>query len=111
MLPIQEGVRTSHVLLSYPLGPRHWLTAFQGKTYTNALSSLIGDARSNILVVYGDQDEFTPSASYESWAQSLNASAEDGQGRLKVVKIDDGTHFWRGEDGERMKEVVSGWLP
>ncbi|KAI0925587.1 hypothetical protein AcW1_007991 [Taiwanofungus camphoratus] len=113
LLPALPGLRISHVLLSYPLGPRHWLTAFHGKAYTKALITLINNNRSNVLLLYGDCDEFTPAESYDAWAHKLVQETEGGQqGRLKIVKIDSGTHFWRESDcARRLIETIEQWLP
>lgn len=43
-VPLTAGLRTTYVLLSYPLGPRHWLTAFRGKTFDNMLRELVSGA-------------------------------------------------------------------
>ncbi|KAL6301357.1 alpha/beta-hydrolase [Sparassis latifolia] len=114
VLPVLPNVKTSHVLLSYPLGPRHWLTAFRGKAYTSALQALIQDPHSNVLILFGDDDEFTDSESYETWSKSLlEVSGANGvERRLKVVKIDGATHFWReGDAARRLMDIVEKWLP
>jgi hypothetical protein len=59
--------------------------------------------------VYGDHDEFTGEASYETWAGELQRVATEAD--LKVVKVENATHFWRGEQGEQLREVVERWLP
>ncbi|OCH84088.1 alpha/beta-hydrolase [Obba rivulosa] len=111
-MPALPNIKTSHVLLSYPLGPRHWLTAFRGKTYTAALRSLVQDPHSNVLVLHGDHDDFTSSDVYAAWAQSLVADETNNQGRLEVVQIEHGSHFWREEQAKKkLLEVVSRWLP
>ncbi|KAH9944820.1 Alpha/Beta hydrolase protein [Amylocystis lapponica] len=108
---VMLGVRTSHVLLSYPLGPRHWLTAFQGKTYTATLRALIKSRDAHVLVLYGDQDEFTPVESYDVWAATLQDEANDAEGSLQVVKVEGGTHFWRAPaQAERIVEEIVQWV-
>lgn len=104
----------SHILLSYPYGPRSWLTAFRGKTYTSALNALLRDPRANVLVVYGDQDEFTGDSSYDAWVEGLKAEAkEEDSAALKVVKIEGATHFWTDHHDARRKmlEATADWLP
>ncbi|KAI0649008.1 alpha/beta-hydrolase [Trametes meyenii] len=101
MFPVLQDVDTSHVLLSYPLGPRHWLTAFHTGRYTTALHNLVRDPKSNVLIIYGDDDNFTDVESYDAWAaivQNLHTGGEEvtlGRGNLKVVKIKNASHFWR----------------
>jgi len=111
-MPVLPNVKTSHLLLSYPLGPRHWLTAFHGKTYTTALGNLVRDPNSNVLVVYGDQDNFTSSDMYTAWLEQLKAGAEPYQGSLQIARIPQGSHFWREEDAQtELVKVVLDWLP
>lgn len=86
----------SHILLSYPLGPRTLLTAFRGGHYASTLESLLRDPRSNVLVVYGDRDEFTGVENYDAWANSLRAISDRHGGKecLEIAKVDGGNHFW-----------------
>ena len=115
--PILDDVKTSHILLSYPMGPRHWLTAFRGHRYTTALQSLVNDPRSNVLIIYGDNDNFTTVESYDAWVASLRdvhpvGKAAPSRGKLEVVKVRGASHFWREEEAvDRLIEVVRGWLP
>lgn len=106
MLP--PPVKTAHVLLSYPLGPRGWLTMFHSNSYTTKLVELVHDENSNVLVIFGDEDEFTSVSKYRIWGEQLQG---DTNGRLELVEITGGTHFWRGEAGEQLESVVQGWLP
>lgn len=110
---LPEPIKTSHILLSYPLGPRSWLTAFRGKHYTSALNSLLHDSRSNVLVIYGDQDEFTGVEGYDAWADALEeGSQEEGKGELHVERIHGATHFWTDQNDARrqMLQAVTEWV-
>ncbi|KII89869.1 hypothetical protein PLICRDRAFT_91014 [Plicaturopsis crispa FD-325 SS-3] len=110
----QPEIKTSHILLSYPLGPRSFLTLFKSSAYTAALKTLLRDKSSNVLVVYGDRDEFTSVQSYDAWAEELEKAAQPGgetAGSLSIVKVPDGSHFWGGECGSQMQRAVSAWLP
>jgi uncharacterized protein len=95
-----------HILLSYPLGPRGLLTAFHTQTYKKKLQELVQDASSNVLILFGDVDEFTGEASYDAWAEELMKSAGGNQERVKVEKIQNGTHFWMGRPAAMMREMV-----
>lgn len=53
--PTLPGIRTKHMLLSYPLGPRGWLTFFHTRTYSTQLKNLIRNPEADVLVVFGDQ--------------------------------------------------------
>ncbi|TFK75129.1 alpha/beta-hydrolase [Pluteus cervinus] len=105
-------VKTSHILLSYPLGPRSWLTCFRSQTYQKKLQELVQNPESNILVVFGDQDEFTSASQYQDWGRLLESLvADEGNKRLQIVEVPQATHFWRGRDMDALVEKVSGWLP
>lgn len=77
---------------------------FNSKTYQRKLEDLIQDDGSNLLVIYGDQDEFTSIVNYERWSQQLDKAG--GQG-LRIVGVRGGTHFWHGRAGETMKQCVT----
>ena len=100
-------IKTSHLLLSYPLGPRSFLTLFHGGTYTDRLNRLINDPRSNVLIVYGDRDEFTAVETYEGWVAELRKN--DGEFRAELVQ--GATHFWTSRSGQRLKEIIKDWVP
>ncbi|KAF5372747.1 hypothetical protein D9615_010095 [Tricholomella constricta] len=91
--PILPTIKTSHVLISYPLGPRGWLTLFHTGTYSARLKELIQNVDSNVLIIYGDRDEFTGVSKYRGWRQSLE---EESGGQLRIVEIERASHFWRG---------------
>ncbi|KAI0033538.1 Alpha/Beta hydrolase protein [Vararia minispora EC-137] len=109
-------VRTSHVLISYPLDVRGWLSLFNGRTYQAGFESLMCNPESRILVIFGDRDEFTGMSSYDRWIQRLQRIATHGQTRtevgssLRTVRIGGGTHFWRGDDLTRMIAAVEEFL-
>ncbi|KZT01385.1 alpha/beta-hydrolase [Laetiporus sulphureus 93-53] len=110
--PLLPEPRVSHVLLSYPLGARHWLTAFHGKNYTDALTSLIRDRLSNVLIIYGDRDEFTSAEQYEQWLEALNRDTQGERGSLQTAKVENATHFWREQNAvDRLVEAIESWLP
>lgn len=81
------------------------LTLFHGTTYAEGLDGLVRNRESNVLVVYGNADEFTGEERYDEWRKELERAAV---GNLRVVKVEGGTHFWR--DGE-MIQVIEQWLP
>lgn len=90
-----SSVKVTHILLSYPLGPRSWLTAFRGRRYTATLNALVRDPRANVLVIYGDRDEFTGVQSYDDWAESLRReNAGGGKAHLQILRIEGANHFW-----------------
>jgi len=83
------------------------LTLFHGRTYNDHLHKLINDPQSNILIVHGDQDEFTGAETYEGWVAELRKN----EGEFRVELVQGATHFWTLGAGQRLKEVVNGWVP
>ncbi|EMD33942.1 hypothetical protein CERSUDRAFT_55817 [Gelatoporia subvermispora B] len=111
-IPVHPDVQTSHILLSYPIGPRHWLTAFHGRSYAAALRGLVRDPRSNVLIVYGDRDDFTSSDVYDTWMNGIVADAKGSEGHLEVTQIEGATHFWREEaPHSHLIALLSRWIP
>ncbi|KAF7985722.1 hypothetical protein HWV62_2318 [Athelia sp. TMB] len=104
-------LNTRHILISYPLGVRGLITLFRTGSYAASLSALLHDPTSNVLVVYGTQDEFTSEQSYNSWAGKLCTEVGDGTGRLEVHKVEDANHFWAGAARQELVRAVEGWLP
>jgi len=106
---LPSEIRTFHILLSYPLGPRALLTGFHSKTYTQKLKDLIQDSRSNVLIVYGDCDEFTGDTRYGSWVEELRKDSSSGS--LRIARIEGATHFWGGHSAQNLGEIVVDWIP
>ncbi|CDO74664.1 hypothetical protein BN946_scf184828.g4 [Trametes cinnabarina] len=114
----KSDVDTAHILLSYPLGPRQWLTAFHSHRYETALHDLVSDPRAKLLVIYGDQDDFTSVHNYDSWVNALHNHRAEKEGTgsppgsLEVVKIEGASHFWReSQPLNRLVEVVKSFVP
>lgn len=103
MFPVLSSVqvKTFHLLISYPLGPRPWLTLFNSSSYTRALDELLQHPGSNVLLIYGDKDEFTSHGKYQEWASDM-------RGNVEIVE--NGSHFWGGLSGEILVEAVKKWL-
>jgi hypothetical protein len=85
------------------------LTLFHTKTYAAALNRLIQNPAANVLIIYGSQDEFTGETSYDAWRNELEGV--NGEGLLRVVKVENATHFWRGRSAEELRLVITQWLP
>jgi len=83
------------------------LTLFHGGTYTSRLNELINDPQSNILIVHGDRDEFTSAETYEGWVTELRKNS----GEFRVEVVQGATHFWTSRSGQRLMEIVKGWVP
>ncbi|KAL5525994.1 hypothetical protein ACEPAG_7332 [Sanghuangporus baumii] len=119
-LSTPSEIKTSHILLSYPLGPRAWLTLFRSKFYDEALNTLARDPKAHILIIYGDRDDFTRVESYREWSDKLEILGKEGlnddrnasAGRVSVSSIEGGSHFWAQDrnTAEEMLNVVQRWL-
>ncbi|KAI9463226.1 Alpha/Beta hydrolase protein [Lactarius psammicola] len=130
-------IRTAHVLISYPLGPRGLLTAFHTGTYQRALEDLVRQPAARVLICYGDADDFTGAEAYEVWVEALgklavgteeggggggeganegeveqdeSGTVEQGGDGLEVVRIPQATHFWGGHAGSGLIEAVTQFL-
>jgi len=102
--PNIAALRISHVLISYPLGPRSWLTMFHSSTYATCLKDLTSHPESNVLIAHGDQDEFTSKITYEKWVLDIRSP------HTRVIQVPGGSHFWRGTDGDRLIDEIQTWL-
>ncbi|KAI0684706.1 alpha/beta-hydrolase [Cytidiella melzeri] len=111
--PDFANIKFSHILLSYPLGPRSWLTAFRSGHYTKALTDLLHNPQSNVLVVYGDHDNFTSVESYDMWADGLKHEVEGTNcGKLDVKKVERANHFWASDTArDNMLQCIQEWVP
>ncbi|KAI9458769.1 alpha/beta-hydrolase [Russula earlei] len=75
-------LRTAHVLISYPLGPRALLTALRSRTYQRALEDLVRQPTARVLLCDG----------------------------LEVVRIPGASHFWGGQAMKGLIEAVTRFL-
>ncbi len=83
---------------------------FRTSHYQAQLEGLLKDDRSNVLVAYGDKDEFTGVSNYKGWAEQLIKAALKSN-RLRIVEIQNASHFWRGHTGLELAQMLGGWLP
>ncbi|KAJ2936582.1 hypothetical protein H1R20_g511, partial [Candolleomyces eurysporus] len=107
--------KTAFVLLSYPLGPRSFLTLFKGSHYDQKLDELITDTKSKVFVAFGGRDEFTSFDRYKTWVEQLKSKADTAatQGNseaLRVLSVPEASHFWLDESNDRLCAELSSWL-
>jgi alpha/beta superfamily hydrolase len=103
---LSPAITVSHILLSYPLSPMAFLTAFHHNTHAAALQRLISNESARVLVVYGDHDEFTAEGKYDTWSQGLIA----GGRKVDIHKVKGANHFWHGQSMSSLLDIVSNWL-
>ncbi|KIY44133.1 hypothetical protein FISHEDRAFT_78048 [Fistulina hepatica ATCC 64428] len=123
MYPMHPSIKTTHIFISYPLGPRAWLTLFHSRTYAVRLEALLRTPSSHVLALFGDQDEFTSSRNYHAWAtelQALNSNESDciqverydpgciGDVRIGFLSFKNVSHFWRGNEVD-LASAVRDW--
>jgi len=106
---LPSPVRTSHILLSYPLDKRALLTLFHSNAHATALKSLLQSDQSNVLVVCGDHDEFTTCESYKAWIDELRECAGASES-LETHLVHGATHFWRDYDAVELRQKVENWV-
>jgi len=107
---LPSHIKTSYVLLSYPLGPRGLLTMFHSSMYSSALTALLRDVRVRLLVVHGDRDEFSGHSQYESWAESLKTT-EGIRAQLRIVMVTGAGHFWHARTSRgALKDALEVWI-
>lgn len=92
-----------------------FLTMFRGASYTAALERLVADHSTRVLCIHGDADQFTGASTYSAWSERLDHKAsESGENEappLRVVVIEGGDHFWRGEAQRKaMMAAVAEWV-
>jgi alpha/beta superfamily hydrolase len=58
-----------------------------------------------VLVIYGDEDEFTSVEKYRAWASDLAGE------NVEIVEVQNASHFWHGRSGHELEIAVTKWLP
>ncbi|KAF9234624.1 Alpha/Beta hydrolase protein [Melanogaster broomeanus] len=107
---LPQHIKTSYVLLSYPLSPRGLLTMFNTKMYSSALTWLLRDAGVSLLVIYGDQDDFTSHSKYKAWTELLKKT-EGAKAQLEIASVAKAGHFWHTESSRAtLKRTLESWL-
>ena len=90
------SIRTRHLLISYPQSVLWALTLFRSSSFTLALEQRV--ERGDVLLLYGDEDQFTGVGKYRDWAGALEAR---GEGHLTAKELP-GDHFWRSRTAKDM---------
>lgn len=85
-------IRTRVILLSYPLSVRFALTAFHYSTFETRLRIILA-AGTEMLIIWGDSDQFTGSNKYRNWVLELGGVTGREIDHLEIEQTD---HFWRG---------------
>ncbi|TRM65064.1 Alpha/Beta hydrolase protein [Schizophyllum amplum] len=105
---LEPPVQTQHILISYPLGPRGWLTLFKSSHYTAKLSDLLRDPRGRVLIVHGDNDEFTSAGSYRTWVEELQKVTQgEAKAQLAISLFPGVSHFWHGLGQKDLEDAIA----
>lgn len=95
---------TSYLLISYPLSVAWALCALQTSHFTSALHACSKEHR--MLVVYGDQDQFTTVEKFRRWAAELGPSES-----FRSVEVAGADHFWRDQKHKTaLLSTICNWL-
>jgi len=110
--PLPQPIKTSHILLSYPLSVRSWITCFHGGTYARGLEQLLSNASANVLVIFGTADQFTGADAYKRWLEELQSTAakQNPQPKIQGASIDGADHFWDSAHAAVLYRSISRWL-
>ncbi|TFL04024.1 alpha/beta-hydrolase [Pterulicium gracile] len=105
---LSRPLKTSHLLISYPVSVRGFLTLFRSGTYASKLSELLRDNSSRVMVVYGDCDDFTGAGRYRAWQLELE---KETSATLTCVCVQGANHFWGSDRASaQLLESVESWV-
>ncbi|KAJ2916937.1 hypothetical protein MD484_g3529, partial [Candolleomyces efflorescens] len=117
---LELPTKTAFALISYPLGPRSFLTLFKGSHYDQKLEELVTSAKSRVFVAFGGRDEFTSFDRYKTWAEQLKNKAEpattdtqsgsNNKEVIRVLSVPEASHFWLDESNDQLCAELSSWL-
>ncbi|KDN43892.1 hypothetical protein K437DRAFT_268968 [Tilletiaria anomala UBC 951] len=138
--PSAAALRTKYVLLSYPLDVLWALSLFRSGTYTKRLEALLQPPQAprdadqaipiDVLMVHGNEDQFTKKTSYDNLCLRLASIAADSAVAMSNKAADAGAaaavsppatfrhhciegadHFWRSKrQRQQMIEVIMRFL-
>jgi alpha/beta superfamily hydrolase len=107
---LNPKVKTSHILLSYPISPRGLLTMFHTGMYSSALHDTLRNPDARLLLIYGDKDEFTSKSKYDEWVDTL-MRADGLKAKFDVVPVMDANHFWQSDSARTaLQQAVDSWI-
>jgi len=99
------SIQIHHILLSYPLSVRGFLTFFNTQKYIHALASLLSQNNTRTMIIYGTSDQFTSVSKYRGWVQGVTS-----EGVLTTHEVEGADHFWRGPYAEQLCTLIEAWL-
>ncbi|KAF8318380.1 alpha/beta-hydrolase, partial [Clavulina sp. PMI_390] len=109
---VSPKLRIRHVLLSYPQGVLWLLSFFHSKRYDEALKELINSPGADVLVLYGEHDQFTKKEKYTTWANGLLDMTPIPNPKLQIEVVPEADHFWRSKSStiRAARAIVENWL-
>lgn len=93
-----------YVLISYPIGVLWALTRGRTSTFTRRLVEAGAESNAKGLVIFGNHDQFTGAARYETWT----AEIREQNCRFEIKCLEDMDHFWAGSENE-LVEAMHQW--
>ncbi|KAI9308575.1 Alpha/Beta hydrolase protein [Cunninghamella echinulata] len=106
----ETSIQTYYILISYPLSVIWALSTTKMNYFKTQMRQLIQENLHPVLIIYGDQDQFTSEKSYQSWINTI-LSDKDHQdyNNIQYKKLDDVDHFWFGNE-YRLIEYINSWI-
>ncbi|CAO3654249.1 unnamed protein product [Cunninghamella echinulata] len=106
----ETSIQTYYILISYPLSVVWALSTTKMNYFKSQVKQLIQENLHPVLLIYGDQDQFTSEKSYQSWINII-LSDKDHQdyNNIQYKKIDDVDHFWFGNENRLINDINS-WI-
>ncbi|EGG12660.1 uncharacterized protein MELLADRAFT_101116 [Melampsora larici-populina 98AG31] len=104
-------LKTPLLLISYPVSYIWALTSFNASHFEKALQAQLTGSDEELLIIYGDSDQFTSQKAYRKWLDRLKSDISPAilqKNHLSTfeAKTD---HFWNGSYST-LCQVVREWL-
>lgn len=100
-------LRTSYLLVSYPLSVLGPLTLFRSAPFRTGLQELASSTAHPVLLMYGAADQFTGISKYRPWADDLKGRTPSAT--VTATEVEGADHFWSGRRSA-LCEFVDAWL-
>ncbi|SAL96903.1 hypothetical protein [Absidia glauca] len=104
----ESRVPTSYLLISYPLRVAWALSTTKMSYFRSMLNELMTAPTNNephpaLLLIFGDQDQFTSMHAYQSWVKTINCDT------AKSTVVEGVDHFWMDKEPQLLEHIYT-WL-
>lgn len=90
----EVSIPTYYILISYPLSVLWALSTTKMNYFKSQINQLLKNNQRPVLIVYGDQDQFTSEKSYQTWLNTIISTTTDDHRIIQYKKFDGVDHFW-----------------